>query len=337
MQTTGATPRLGLLVEFGGDAPFAEQVDRWVELAALAERSGFSSVWIPEGFPPGTPSGNPPSALIVAATLASRTSLDLGTGVVLLPAANPLRLASESALVDQITGGRLHLGVGMGESVLVQRFGADPTHLGTLADETLAALRALWSGAPGFHGELLHIEGGIYPLPARAGGPPIWVGGYARRTLDRAVRFGDAYYFGSASTLPTVRTIARRYRRALEAAGRDGAPARVAVNRFAVVADTDAAARALAREPIGAYLQRYAAAGNVRDGSAPRSMTRDEAFDELEATMAMVGSPDTVAAYLRAYAEAGVTDIHLRIRTGGTTFDVASRTIELVARRLRGR
>lgn len=332
---TEATPRLGLLVEFGGDAPFPEQLDRWADLAAIAQRSGFSSIWIPEGFPPGTPSGNPPSALIVAAALASRTTLDLGTGVVLLPAANPLRLAYESALVDQIAGGRLHLGVGMGESVLVRRFGADAANLGTFADETLAALRALWSGAQGFHGERLQIEGGIYPLPARPGGPPIWVGGYARRTLDRAVRFGDAYYFGSASTLPTVRTITQRYRAALEAAGRAPASVRVAVNRFAVVAETDEAARALAREPIGAFLQRYAAAGNVRDGSAPRSMTRDDAFDELEATMAIVGSPDTVAERVRRYADAGITDVHLRVRTGGTPFDVATRTIELLGRRAR--
>jgi alkanesulfonate monooxygenase SsuD/methylene tetrahydromethanopterin reductase-like flavin-dependent oxidoreductase (luciferase family) len=328
--------RLGLLAEFGADAPFPEQLDRWADLAAIAQRSGFSSIWIPEGFPPGTRSGNPPSALIVAAALAGRTSLDLGTGVVLLPAANPLRLAYESALVDQIAGGRLHLGIGMGEGVLVRRFGANAANLGAFANETLAALRALWSGAPGFQGDLLRIEGGIYPLPARPGGPPIWVGGYARRTLDRAVRFGDAYYFGSASTFPTVRTIAQRYRRALQAAGRAAESARVAVNRFAVVAETDAAARALAREPVGEYLQRYAAAGNVRDGSAPRSMTRGEAFDELEATMAIVGSPATFAERVREYADAGVTDIHLRIRTGTTPFDVAARTIELVGRHAQG-
>jgi alkanesulfonate monooxygenase SsuD/methylene tetrahydromethanopterin reductase-like flavin-dependent oxidoreductase (luciferase family) len=334
---TETTPRLGLLVEFGGEAPFREQLDRWADLGAVAQRSGFSSIWIPEGFPPGAPSGNPPSALIVAAALANRTSLDLGTGVVLLPAANPLRLAYESALVDQIANGRLHLGIGMGDSVLVRRFGADAANLGALADETLASLRALWSGARGFQGELLRIEGGIHPLPARPGGPPIWVGGYARRTLDRAVRFGDAYYFGSASTLPTVRAITERYRRALEKAGRAPQSARVAVNRFAVVADTDAAARALAQGPVGEYLQRYAAAGNVRDGSAPRSMTRDEAFDELEATMAIIGSPKTVARRVGEYAQVGVTDIHLRVRTGTTPFDVAARTIELVGRSVQDR
>lgn len=329
-----STPRLGVLVEFVAGQEYAEQLDAWAALSSRAEHAGFESIWVPEGFAQGGHSSNPPSALIIAAALAARTRLQIGTGIVLLPAAHPLRLAYETALVDRISGGRLHLGVGMGDAALMRRFGTAWATAGRQADETLAALRALWSGADGFHGEIVRIEGGITPLPARPGGPPIWVGGYLRRTLERAVRHGDAFYFGSASTLPIVKRIARDYRAALAGAGRDPATARIAVNRFAVVAPTDEEARDVARETVAPFLQRYAASGSVRDGSGPRDLSRDAAFAELEADMTLVGSPETVARRVRAYADAGVTDVHLRVRMGGTPDDVATRTIELVGRHI---
>jgi alkanesulfonate monooxygenase SsuD/methylene tetrahydromethanopterin reductase-like flavin-dependent oxidoreductase (luciferase family) len=328
--------RLGLLLELDQHGDLAAQLDQWADLARLAERHGFASLWVPEGFPAGSPTANPPSALVIVAALAHRTALDLGTGVVLLPAAQPLRLAYETALVDRISGGRLHLGVGMGDPDLVRRFGVDRATLGTFADETLAALRALWSGAAGFDGSVVRIEGGIFPLPARPGGPPIWVGGYVRRTIERAVRFGDAFYFGSASTLPIVRTMTEQYRAALAAAGKDVSHARVAVNRFALVADTDDAARTAARLHIGPLLQRYAASGSVRDGSGARTLSPDAAFASLEATMALVGSAERVGERLRQYSEAGVTDVHLRVRTGTTPLDIAARTIELIGGAARG-
>ena len=330
-----ATLRLGMLIEFADGQDFAKQLDAWAALCDAAERAGFASIWVPEGFARSGHSSNPPSALIVAAALAARTKLQIGTGVVLLPAANPLRLAYETALVDRIASGRLHLGVGMGDEASMRRFGADWATAGRRADETLAALRALWSGADGFSGELLRIEGGISPLPARPGGPPIWVGGYLRRTLERAVRYGDAFYFGSASTLSIVRRIAGQYRRALAAAGRDGAAARIAVNRFTVVAPSDEEARSLARDAVAPFLQRYAAMGSVRDGSPARQLSREAAFTELEADMALVGSPETVARRVAAYADAGVTDVHLRVRMGGMPETLAARTIEMAGRHLR--
>src|ERR671939_1470803 len=94
---------------------------------------------------------------------------------------HPLTLAYDGAVLDQLSGGRFVLGVGIGRPHDWARFGLERAAIGDRMDELLAALKALWSGADGFHGRLVSVEGGIAPLPRQAGGPPVWVGGAAPR------------------------------------------------------------------------------------------------------------------------------------------------------------
>ncbi|MGH9169038.1 MAG: LLM class flavin-dependent oxidoreductase, partial [Acidimicrobiia bacterium] len=97
----------------GSDRTFTREYRDIVELARLAETLGFDSVWVSEHH--GSGDGYLPSLLPMLAGLATATDrVLLGTGVMLTPFHHPLRLAEDAAVVDQLSEGRLILGLGLG-------------------------------------------------------------------------------------------------------------------------------------------------------------------------------------------------------------------------------
>jgi probable F420-dependent oxidoreductase len=123
--------------------------------------------------------------------------LELATTVAILPYRSPLQLARVGANLDNLSGGRLILGVGVGWAreefeVLGIRF----EERGAIADEYLGALLELWTrDVASYRGRFVgfeEIETG--PRPLREPHPPIWVGGGSDAALRRAARFGDAWH-----------------------------------------------------------------------------------------------------------------------------------------------
>jgi probable F420-dependent oxidoreductase len=132
------------------------------------------------------------------AWLAAKTRhLQLGTTVIVLPYRHPLLLAHLTANVDQLSGGRLIFGVGVGWAE--QEFEAlgVPFHKrGAITDDYLAALKTLWTqdvaSYEGPHVAFRDVK--LSPKPVQQPHPPIWVGGSSDAALRRAVRFGDAWH-----------------------------------------------------------------------------------------------------------------------------------------------
>ena len=92
---------------------FEQEYRETLELVRLAERVGFDSAWVSEHH--GSSDGYLPSLLPMLAAFAAVTErIELGTGVVLTPLHDPLRLAEDAAVVDRLSGGRLMLGIGNG-------------------------------------------------------------------------------------------------------------------------------------------------------------------------------------------------------------------------------
>jgi alkanesulfonate monooxygenase SsuD/methylene tetrahydromethanopterin reductase-like flavin-dependent oxidoreductase (luciferase family) len=121
--------------------------------------------------------------LLTAAALAT-SRIRLGTQVTPVPRRRPRQLAREIATLDRLSGGRMILGVGLGDPIDNEygRFGepTDPKVLAGLLDEGLEAITLLWSGEPvTFHGQHVTIDDVIMrPTPVQQPRVPIWIGGH---------------------------------------------------------------------------------------------------------------------------------------------------------------
>ena len=174
---------------------FEQEYRETLELVRLAERVGFDSAWVSEHH--GSSDGYLPSLLPMLAAFAAVTErIELGTGVVLTPLHDPLRLAEDAAVVDQLSGGRLILGIGNGwREEEFRMFGASRAQRGARTEETIEVLRRAWTGRRfSFEGQTLRYDRvKVTPPPARPGGPPILLGGYDRKAVVRAGRLADGY------------------------------------------------------------------------------------------------------------------------------------------------
>jgi probable F420-dependent oxidoreductase len=121
----------------------------------------------------------------------------LGTSVIVVPYRHPILIATMAANVDQLSEGRLVLGVGVGwvksES---QALGLPYEKRGAMTDDYLAALKALWTqDVASYEGPFVSFRDvKISPKPLQSPHPPIWVGGDSDAALRRAVRFGEAWH-----------------------------------------------------------------------------------------------------------------------------------------------
>jgi probable F420-dependent oxidoreductase len=129
--------------------------------------------------------------------LAAITStLELVTGVLILPQRQTALVAKQAAEVDVLSGGRLRLGVGVGwNAVEYEALGESFTDRGVRSEEQIEVLRALWADPRiSISGRWHRVDNaGIKPRPAR-GSIPVWIGGNAEVTLRRIGRLGDGWF-----------------------------------------------------------------------------------------------------------------------------------------------
>src|SRR5262245_16921952 len=174
--------------------------DSLVRVAQYAEAAGLDSVWAGEHLV--LPCPQPPDSAIapeipfldaivaLALAAANTTSITVATGILELPLHHPVRLAKQLASVDQISRGRLVVGIGVG--YLAPEFAAMGVPLderATRTDEHLAAMLALWTmDAAEIHGQHVDFAGvDAHPRPVQPGGPPIMIGGNSALARRRAI------------------------------------------------------------------------------------------------------------------------------------------------------
>jgi probable F420-dependent oxidoreductase len=193
--------------------------------AERAEALGYDSIWVGDSVL-ARPRHEPISLL---AGVAARTKkVELGTAVLLPALRNPVMLAHQVATVDQISEGRLILGVGIATDVpnIRAEFAAAGVpfekRVGTLL-EGLRLCRALWTGEPvDWDGRWPIQQGVLAPKPARPGGPPIWMGGHVEAAMERAGKEFDGWFPSTATAEKWGEDFAKVKAAAVEA-GRDPA------------------------------------------------------------------------------------------------------------------
>jgi probable F420-dependent oxidoreductase len=217
-----------------------------------AEALGFASAWTQEQvLGTGTPVLDPLAALTYAAACTER--LRLGCAVFVTPLHHPVHLAKSLSTLDQISRGRLDVGVGTGSGGRAfPAFGVDPATLVARFTEGLRVMRALWTEQQvTFHGRFWQLDGAaIAPRPFQKPHPPLWFGARHPAALQRAVRLGDGFFGAGSSTTAQFAEQVRIVRAALAEVGRDPASFRIAKRVYVVVDDDAERARRKASDSL---------------------------------------------------------------------------------------
>jgi probable F420-dependent oxidoreductase len=184
--------------------------------AELAEELGYDSVWVTEHIivgPEGVdPYGRVYDPLVTLGWIAGWTErIGLGTSIVLVPLHHPIHLAKEAATLQELSGGRLTLGFGMGWHEDEYRFMGVPFEgRGRRGDEAIRLMRALWNGESNFDGERWSFHDATSePLPSPP--PEIWIGGSSPAAIRRARTLGDAWHPSRGSSVDHVREVKQRH------------------------------------------------------------------------------------------------------------------------------
>jgi alkanesulfonate monooxygenase SsuD/methylene tetrahydromethanopterin reductase-like flavin-dependent oxidoreductase (luciferase family) len=286
--------KLGFLTHVHGPGRPASAVYRdLVEFFVAAEELGFDGGWVAQHhLRPDF--GRLPSPLVLLAAVAERTSrIEIGTGIVVLPLEDPLRLAEDVAVLDELSGGRVQLGLGSGGANLEAfgAFGRDAQRAREVFEQSVRALGSTLRGGRLGNGEL------VLQPPAVGLADRLW---HATSTVEGA-RFaaavGNGLLLGTAVHDPRTvqRPLAEAYLNAWPAAPGAGAAAaaRVGVIRAVFPAADRRSARDDLAPAIGLVLANFARHG-VDDVGA---LTVDDGLARINVHL---GHPDEIVASLRA-------------------------------------
>ncbi len=278
--------------------PYVDIYRDTLDQIAWAETLGYGDVWLTEHH--FCEDGHAPSILPLAAAVAVRTErIRIGTGVLLLPLHNAVRVAEDGATIDILSNGRFELGVGVGYRP--QEFaglGYDIADRAGLINEGLEIIRRLWEGETlSFAGQHYKIDNAkLAPGPVQRPRPPLWVGGFAPVAARRAARLGDGY-IGTGAMVEQ----ARRYQAERQRLGLPG-PGRLAGGHFWLIVSQEPAQTTRALGPHLVYqIQQY----NLWLAEAGQELfPAVSTVDELcELGIAQIVSPQQAVDLIGAYAE----------------------------------
>ena len=288
--------KIGLMLPLGED-----ETNGFADLRAMAiaaEEGGLDSVWGADHLifrGDGETTGIHECWTVLTAIAAVTSRVEIGPLVLALPFRNPALVAKMAAELDEVSGGRLILGLGCGwHEPEFEAFGYPFDHRVSRFDEGLqVTVPLLREGLVNFTGEYHRaIDADLRPRPIREGGPPILIAGKQPRMLELVVRDADqwnAAWYGNPDEADELRERLTRLRAALDAVGRDPATLTLTAGIFVAFEDADA--------------------------DAPKRAIR--------------GTTEEIAAQLAGYAELGIS--HLIAHTFPRTVDAVSRLGEAAA------
>ena len=315
----------------------ARQYDERYRLIEAADRAGYHAYHLAEHH--GTPIGGAPSPALFLAGVAARTKrLRLGPLVYLLPLYHPVRLIEEICMLDQLSHGRLELGIGRGGAPVehaLYGISTDPAELARrFAEVRDIVLLGLRSEELSYDGEFYQLNNVPMVLkPVQQPHPPLWYGtanrDSARWTVPNSV---NVLTLGPTSR---ARTVGDAYRAEWKAQGRDPqAMPFIGMTRHLVVADSDAEAIAIGRRAFADFNAKLRWLWDKMGQSAsfPAHFVPD--FDSAcAAGLTFAGSPARARDYIaNQIAESGISYLAVGFAFGTMSCDEALASIELFAR-----
>ncbi len=305
--------------------------------AVAAEELGFDSVWVHdyiiwtkeldrlhiscgsreavdaagEDYPPIFFESITNLAFLAAAT----SRIRLGIAVLCLPYRDPIVTAKQLACVDQLSGGRLELGIGPGAPK--STLNVDPEVMRIRRADKYArtrsyfeAMRAIWTtDEPTVIDEFVDFgPATIFPKPAQRPYPPIWVGGSAEKSLDLLADFGDGW-LPNWITPDEYPAAIDRVKELMTARGRDANKLTVGTEIQIGLGPTTEQARSMVAKTMGAFEEGYA--GTTGGVGAPRDADTGNTLDEIWRS-SLIGSTSAVGDEIQRYVDAGCTAFELK-------------------------
>jgi alkanesulfonate monooxygenase SsuD/methylene tetrahydromethanopterin reductase-like flavin-dependent oxidoreductase (luciferase family) len=277
-------------MKVGVQLPEVEYVARWPELRAMAQTAediGLDSVWVGDHllyrWPEAAPRGPWEAWSTLAALAAVTERVELGPLVAATSFHNPAMIAKKAATIEEISGGRLILGLGAGwNQTEYTAFGFPYDHRVSRFEEAFTIIRTLLrQGSCDFHGDYYQLDQcELVPRGPRVEGPPLMVGSEGERMLSITlphVQAWNAWFSWFDNDVARYRVLRDKIDAACRSAGRD--PAEVA-------------------RTVALYVAMPGAAGGRGDPSAPE-------------TLPLSGEPEELSATVRAFAAEGVSHVQL--------------------------
>jgi len=270
------------------------------------EQLGFESAWTQENVLSASPQLSPLEVMTYAA--ACTQQIRLGCVVFVSTLHSPVHLAKSLASLDQLSGGRLDVGVGTGgKHRPFAAFGMSPERYVARFTEGVQLMKALWTQPRvTFDGEFFQLtDAAMEPKPAQKPYPPLWFGANTEPALRRAVLLGDGFFGAGSSPTAKFAEQVQIVRAALAADGRDAADFPIAKRVYIAVDDNTTRAR----DRINAAMEQL----------------YGRRVPDIEAA-AIAGSPADCAAEVAKVAAAGAELILFT-----TVFDQAEQAARLAA------
>jgi alkanesulfonate monooxygenase SsuD/methylene tetrahydromethanopterin reductase-like flavin-dependent oxidoreductase (luciferase family) len=292
--------------------------------ARLAEEVGYKYFFFIEHQNAGFPCVSAPGPYLGALALATRT-IRIGAMVFQLPLHHPVRLAQDTAMVDQLSRGRLDFGIGYGTRLPeFSPWNVDYGARRAMGVEAMEIVLKAWSQPEFSHdGQFWSFKAARpQPLSYQQPHPPIWMGGHSNASFDYAAEHG----FNLAQNLDVEQLIAKKFayfRAAWAKKGRAGRPPRTMLVRHVHVAPTDRQARAEAEQFMLEGIvgqQGVARAMSLRPEEATPEMLEvarvyiatAKSYDFwIDEGLALVGSPETIIRRIREQQELTGVDVFL--------------------------
>jgi len=308
-----------------GFGPLPElPVDQLGELAARTEELGFDAAWIPdERFFREV-------SVALAGIAASTSGLRIGTAVTDPFIRHPALTAQWAASVDEVSGGRMHVGIGAGIAGF-EALGIERQRPAVAIREMVEVMRHLWNGRRlEYRGEVVRLEEcGLDFEPLRPD-IPCYIAGRGPLILSLAGEIGDGVIVGSLASEPLLDYALGRVDSGLESAGRSRDEIEVAIWLHTAVHSDGAAARRAVADivvgillsslpildkldvPLPAHLRESLADVRYEHGSPEIRRIAADLDDELIDHFAVAGSPEYVVDRLRALEHAGIEHFALK-------------------------
>jgi alkanesulfonate monooxygenase SsuD/methylene tetrahydromethanopterin reductase-like flavin-dependent oxidoreductase (luciferase family) len=315
------------------EEPGSPQVDRYQQTLGMvqeADRLGFDTFWVAEHhFHHGGTLPSPPVWLAAAAQVSRR--IRLGPLVAVLPFHNPISLAEDYALVDRLSGGRLEMGVGSGNTPPeFPGFGLDFTDSKPLFQERLPLLLEAWRGnpVPSPSGAPVRIN----VRPVQRPHPPVWIAasqvGAIRWIAQNGFRWALIPY-AIVSNYRELRTLVQEYHDHTPSSG----SGRVLAAFHVYMADPPSAGIEALERYLGARLRTQSERFSEKARRDPEGST---VSGLIRRGLVLVGSEEEVGRRLHELEDCGITDMAAIVDFGGLPTALVRESMRALARLIRG-